>query len=95
MGRGSSHWPHKEEKRFREEPRVREAAPKFLLIVRFSISGLIEIKELRDESRKMNRNNCFCEANGNHVQIQEKKNETGKGGSHFLRKSCSILVIFC
>lgn len=35
------------------------------------------------ELRKMNRNNYFHEANGNHVQIQEKKNETGKGGSHF------------
>lgn len=34
----------------------------------------------------MNRNNYFHEANGNHIQIQEKKNETGKGGSHFLKE---------
>ena len=50
----------------------REAAHKSLLILFFSISELLEIKGLRDQLRKMNRNNCFCEANGNHVQILTK-----------------------
>lgn len=73
----------------------REAAPKSLLIFFFSISELLEIKGLRDQLRKMNRNNCFREANGNHVQIQEKKNETGKGGSHFLKEIMQYFSNLC
>jgi len=73
----------------------REAAPKSLLILFFSISELLEIKGLRDQLRKMNRNNCFCEANGNHVQIQEKKNETGKGGPHFLKEIMQYFSNLC
>lgn len=73
---------------------AREAAP--YVSTQFALAFLDALRSRSwDKSRKMSRNNYFHEANGNHIQIQEKKNETGKGGSHFWRKSCGILVILC
>lgn len=75
--------PHKEEKHLRKEPMTKVTAP-----VPRAGSPLVFLGSWRFGScdwwrKKMNRNNCLHEASGNQVQIQEKKNETGKGGSHF------------
>lgn len=88
------HWPRKEEKCFRDA--LSERSSPLHVYSEFALAFLDALSSRSwDKSRKTSRNNYFHEANGNHIQIQEKKNETGKGGSHFLRKSCGILVILC